>query len=198
MDARSSKNSPLPGPDIVLSSQTVPGPVFFPQKSKLKIERLGPQHLGAITRHLLRLDPDSRAWRFCAPLGDAAIRAYARRIAESDVILLAWRHRGSVRALGEMHETGVWWRRQAELAFSVEPAWRGHGIGKALFRQLLVHARNRFVSKLHLSCLPGNTAMRHIAAGEQARLSIAFSQVDGTLNTELPNFWSYLEELRTG
>lgn len=159
-----------------------------------RIIKLSARHREDFEAHLLRLDIDSRRWRFATPVGDGFLRAYAARIGDGNRTLLGCMADGALRGVAELVESGFWWSRHAELAFSVEPAWRGRKIGTELFRCAVVLARNRWVTQIHLACLPGNAVMRRIAAAGHARLVYDGHQVEGLLLPEAPSPLTYWEE----
>jgi RimJ/RimL family protein N-acetyltransferase len=117
------------------------------------IHALRPAAIGDLEAHLLRLDSDSRRARFGADVSDAFLRAYARSIGEQPgAQVFAALVGDRIRAAVEMRPLGSAWCREAELAFSVETAWQGRGIGTALMAAAVRAARGRDIAHLYLRC----------------------------------------------
>jgi GNAT superfamily N-acetyltransferase len=118
------------------------------------------QDLEELRDHLLRLDPKSRRSRFAMPVDDAFLVAYATSLMRPLCFVIGWFDEGVLRAAGELRliETNI-----AEASFSVEPAWRGRGIGSQLLRRLSEEARELGVRRLYMSCLVENVAMQRLA-----------------------------------
>ncbi len=96
--------------------------------------------------HLLRLDAEGRRERFNGVAGDHFIRDYAARCFAGRTRVFAFIDaQGVVRGAAELHapEKG----EPADIAFSVEPAFRQSGIGSRLFEVVIAAARySRFPS----------------------------------------------------
>jgi RimJ/RimL family protein N-acetyltransferase len=104
------------------------------------LRRLGPPDLPAVERHLLGLGPQDRQRRFLSRVGDAVVSAYARNIDPRQVILFGALDgpEGALLGLAEVHPTGVPGR--LEVAFSMNPAHRGCGLGRRLVAQAVAAA----------------------------------------------------------
>lgn len=116
--------------------------------------------LALLRDHLLRLDPASRRSRFAMPVDDDFLVAYATSLMRPFCLVLGWCEDDVVRAAGELRliEGTI-----AEASFSVEPEWRGRGVGTALFRRLTEEARELGVRCVYMSCLAENVAMQGLA-----------------------------------
>ncbi len=125
--------------------------------------RLWPSDGPAVRAYFLRLDPETRASRFMAAMGDRAAVAYADRAMRARGTMFGVFVDGSLRALGELRPFGAE-RGCAEAALAVERGFRRAGLGSTLLRRLVEAARNRGASELRLRCLPHNAAMRRLAA----------------------------------
>lgn len=160
------------------------------------IRTLWPHEHGKLEGHLLRLGCADRHLRFGMSMNDAGIRAYCRRARWWNSHLVGWvDDAGALRAVGETRWTGTGWPREAELAFSVETPFQGRGMGTALFRRLLDHAKNIYVSRLYVTSLPSNVKMRRIA--RRMGLSIHFEtggDCDGRIELRGPDYGSLFSE----
>lgn len=146
----------------------------------LAVHRLGPHHAAAITRHLLRLDPEDRRLRFGRAMRDEAIDTYVGGIdfARDRVFgifgdgleLAAVAHLAMDVAEGE-----------AELGLSVDAPLRGRGYGMALLRRAVLHASNRGYRALLMHCLAENAAMLHLARKAGLRTVIRAGEADAHL-----------------
>jgi len=135
------------------------------------IRRLSVFDLDEFERHLLRLDPESRRLRFGGVVSDEFLHTYAQSATRWDVVIYGCFTDGSLRAASELRPIQARGGRQAELAFSVEKAWRGRGIGGQLFQRIMRAARNRGYRQLYMSCLAENHAMQCLARKFAAAIS---------------------------
>jgi GNAT superfamily N-acetyltransferase len=120
------------------------------------IRKLLPWETDVLAAHLLRLDPESRHCRFAAGVSDETITAYALQALGSDAVVHGFLDDGT-----------------AEVAVTVEEAWRQTGVGSALFGRLLLTARNRGISDLVMTCLPSNRGMQRLAARFDGKITYA-------------------------
>lgn len=129
---------------------------------------LGPAAITDYHAHLLRLDRMSRWTRFAAAIDDRGIDAHCLRLAAAGAIVTGAFIDGILRGGAEIvaHADGY----RADAAFSVEPAWRGHGIGRSLVACALAEARRRGFDDLILDVLEGNEPMLRLAAQNGAVL----------------------------
>ena len=72
----------------------------------------------------------------------------------------------------------------AELGLSVLEAYRGHGIGTALFNRAAIRARNLQIVELFMICLAQNGAIMHLA--RKAGMRIIVDRGDADAYLELP------------
>jgi GNAT superfamily N-acetyltransferase len=122
-----------------------------------------------IAAHLLRLAPEDRSLRFSAGVvTDEAIRAYVGRIRFGhDLVLGLVSKRGLVFGLAHgcvFHQRG---QMHIDAAFSVDAAWRGVGLGKALMEAVQLRASERASERAALvgMCATRNWPMRRIFEG---------------------------------
>jgi RimJ/RimL family protein N-acetyltransferase len=98
-----------------------------------------------IEDHLLRLCAEDRSLRFAAGLvTDATIRRYVAAIPfERDLVLGLVSQRGSVFGLVHGCVFTADGRSHVEAAFSIDAAWRGHGLATSLMRALTTRVADR-------------------------------------------------------
>ncbi len=144
--------------------------------------------------HLLRLGPQSRRNRFAGPVSDTFVRRYCDDASPLTRELYGAFVDGELRAAGEFALFDRNWPRRAELAFSVEEPWQNQGLGSALFRRLLVHARNQSVRRVYIIAEPGNAPMHRIARKNGMALSVDADEVAGRLELVGPSYLSVMEE----
>ncbi|GEO98013.1 GNAT family N-acetyltransferase [Methylobacterium haplocladii] len=165
---------------------------------RILCRRLWPSDRDAVRAHVLRLDPETRANRFMAALGDTAALAYAERALVADGVAIGGFVDGILRGLGELrpagrHGPGFLLGPLAEAAFVVEQPFRREGLGSALFRRIVGAARSRGVADLHVRCLNGNGPMRLLALRHGAELNPVGSETDGAIHLDRPtplSLWS--------
>ncbi|WP_290650918.1 GNAT family N-acetyltransferase [Aquisalimonas sp.] len=149
--------------------------------------------------HLLRLSPEDRRHRFAGEVTDAFIRSYCEAADPFVVIVFGAFVDGELRAVGEfaLLERACPRRCRAELAFSVEAGWQGQGLGTALFRSLVMHARNRSVAHIYLVTEPDNSRMHRIAS--KFGMTTSPSDEDPTRRVELhgPSYCTVIGEMMT-
>ncbi len=122
-----------------------------------------------IAAHLLRLAPEDRSLRFSAGVvTDETIRGYVGRIRFGhDLVLGLVSQRGHV--FGLAHGCVFHRGRQLhiEAAFSVDAAWRGVGLGKALMKAVQLRASDCASERAALvgMCATRNWPMRRIFEG---------------------------------
>lgn len=127
-----------------------------------EIPNIGPAGIVEYHDHLLRLDRKSRWARFSAALDDRAIDAHCLRLAAAGAMILGMHVDGVLRAAAEIvPHIG---RRCADAAFSVEEAWRGRGIGRALVSRAIATAKADGYDELALDVLDSNEPMLRLVA----------------------------------
>lgn len=132
-----------------------------PAPAALRLRPAGPGDAAAISAHFLRLSPEDRALRFCGAPCEATLARHAREVAEgapagvAAVETDAGTGAERVRGLAEVFVTDG----TAELAVSLEPAWRGRGLAARLVRAAARMARELGARRLIALTLPGNGPM---------------------------------------
>jgi RimJ/RimL family protein N-acetyltransferase len=158
------------------------------------IRRLWRADLAAYRDHLLRLDLQTRRDRFSGAVSDAFLERYAERAFAEDRIVLAYMIGGEVRGVAELCPFASPYADEGEAAFSVETPYRLRGVGTALFRRLILLARNRGIRTLHVRCLPQNRAMQILARRHGARLVFEHEEAHGQVDAGPPTPFSLLQE----
>ncbi|HYN39838.1 MAG TPA: GNAT family N-acetyltransferase [Rhodospirillales bacterium] len=131
-------------------------------------------------QHLLRLSPTDRRLRFNFPADDAAIEAYVGKLAPPRDRILA-HFADDLTVVGGVH-IAFCRGDVVELAFSVEPANKGRGIGTALFSRAIVFARNRGGRSARTYCLAENREMRRLARRAGMEVHVAAGEGEGVLD----------------
>ncbi len=143
--------------------------------------------------HLLRLDAEDRRLRFGYPISDQAIRDHVRRIdTKADRILVQVDEDLNVIAAAHIAagRPGT-----VEFAFSVDRDWRGRGLGRQLFEQAILWARNRGLRDAFIYYLVDNRAMRRLARQAGMTSHNEAGEIEGQLRLQPPTPLSYLREL---
>ena len=144
--------------------------------------------------HLLRLDPASRHCRFGSGVSDEFIHNYVPTTFALNAVVHGFFVDGVLRGAAELRPLGPTFAREAEAAFSIEPAWQSLGVGSALLDRTLLTARNRGIKTLHMACLADNRRMQELARKFAAELSFDFGSVVGEVAAPRPTPLSVLRE----
>ena len=139
------------------------------------VRALAPAQIHHFQWHLLRLEDGCRRSRFGSPTSDAFLREYGERVDGSNTVVLGYFVDGH-------------WSGKAEIAFSVEKAWQGMGIGTALMAAVIEAARIRGIGTLYLTCHTLNRWMQRVAEGVAAKIGFenceCFAEIDVTAHQE--------------
>ncbi|UYW27097.1 GNAT family N-acetyltransferase [Methylorubrum extorquens] len=152
-------------------------------RGRPSLRRLWPSDGPAVHAFFLRLDPETRASRFMAAVGDRAAAAYAAQAMVAPGLIVGVFVDGTLRAIGELRPFGP---GQAEAALTVERGFRRAGLGLKLLRRLAEAARNRGLVELRLRCMPHNVAMRRLVAGLGAELRLTEGESEGAIRLAQP------------
>ena len=125
--------------------------------------KLSPSELSRYREHLLRLEPIDRHMRFGGAVSDAVIEQHCLRMDWHDTVVIGCFEDGVLCGAAELRTAGDLFPSRGELAFSVERAFQGRGIGRALMSRILTVARNRGIRQVNLICLLENRAMQNLA-----------------------------------
>lgn len=158
---------------------------------RLDLRRLWARDAPAVLAHYRRLDPTSRRRRFFAALDDTALAERAALVGSPELPMVGGFDGAEVRALGELSLAGD---GTAEMALSVEPAWRGQGVGTAIVRRLIEKASNRGVRRVVARCLDENRAMQQLARRVGAAIRNDAGELEGTIGAPPATWLSLLDE----
>lgn len=158
------------------------------------IRKLLPTEADRLRAHFLKLDPEGRRLRFGALLSDGAVGDYVERIDWLRSLQLGWFEAGELRGLAQLAWTEILWPHEAELATSVEAAWRDHGIASTLVARALLAARNRGIRRITMMCLAENAPMLHIARKLDGEFEFLDELRIGRVDPGPPDPASLLEE----
>jgi GNAT superfamily N-acetyltransferase len=145
--------------------------------------------------HLLRLDPESRRSRFGGAVADELIERYGASAMQPGNLVHGFLVDGVLRGVAELRPLGSAFRREAEVAFSIEKPWQSHGVGSALLERTLLAARNRGIRHLHMTCLLKNARMQQLARKYSAELSFDLGSVVGEVEAPQATPLSLFREL---
>jgi RimJ/RimL family protein N-acetyltransferase len=135
----------------------------FPFGPQGVIRQLRPSELPCFREHLLRLDTKSRRDRFNGAIDDDFLIAYAERCFRDGATVIGYVEGDRLPGAAELHERADLIGPTGEIAFSVERAWQGRGIGSALFERLIANAYWLGYAKLRVTTHPQNGVARAMA-----------------------------------
>lgn len=158
------------------------------------IRRLWAGERNQVRDHLLRLDGEERHLRFGGYTSTARIAAYCDRLDWRRRLILGYVVAGHVRGVGELALIGNASSRAAELAVSVERPFRNRGIGTMLAWRLVVAARNRLISRVHMICLIDNDRAVRMARRLDGTLAFDQGEAEARIEPAWPTPWTWLEE----
>ncbi|MBL8670108.1 MAG: GNAT family N-acetyltransferase [Alphaproteobacteria bacterium] len=167
----------------------------------IQIRILSPADLPLIEAHLLRLAPEDRRLRFGFPLKDDAVRAHCRALPWPHALLFGHVQAGVLLGLGMLAwDAGVAradWRRDGELAVTVDRAARRQGIGAALTKVVVLAARNRWLRRLHIHYLTENLPMQALARTLHPVVTVEAGESEASLELAPPTQMSMAQEWLT-
>jgi GNAT superfamily N-acetyltransferase len=145
------------------------------------VQRLGDSARAALLTHFLALPAEDQRLRFGASLSPLSIAAYVEGIDFDSSALFAV-HDDRLQLVGVAHV--AFGDDRAELGLSVLPAYRGHGLGGAMFERAVAHARNRLVTRIFMHCLVENVAIMRLA--QKFDMDIVLDSGDADAHLALP------------
>ncbi len=124
------------------------------------VYKLHPAEFADYFKHMTRIDEQGRKERFKAAYDDASLQSHALRLAISETIVMGIRLDGDIRATIEIipSQTG----QTATAAVLVEPAYRGHGLGRRLLREAITTSRPLGIRTLLFDVHTENAPMMHL------------------------------------
>jgi RimJ/RimL family protein N-acetyltransferase len=120
-----------------------------------------PGEFGMYREHLLRLSPEDRRLRFQHPISDEAIGRFVGSLAPSQNRILAVLDSND-RVIAVV-QIAIGRNATAELAFSVDAAWRNRGLAGNLLASALIWAKAQGIRRVCMSCLARNRSMLRLA-----------------------------------
>jgi GNAT superfamily N-acetyltransferase len=155
------------------------------------VRRLNGAMRATLLAHLLELPMRDRSLRFGTALAPTVIAAYTDGIDfERDAVFVV--HDARVVPVGTAHV--AFEDDLAELAFSVLPTHRCRGIGSALFKHAVAHARSRRVPRLYMHCLAENAPVMRIARKFGMHIVVGAGDADAYLTLQLASLaWIAIE-----
>jgi GNAT superfamily N-acetyltransferase len=124
------------------------------------IQRLNEGVRASLAAHFFALPMRDRCLRFGAALAPEIIAAYVAGIDFGRDAVLGL-HDDRLALAGVAHVAFV--DDLAEVGLSVLPTHRGRGVGSALFKRAVAHARSRRIPRLFMQFLSANAPIMHIA-----------------------------------
>ena len=149
--------------------------------------------------HLCSLDAEARRLRFGRAISDQGIHDSVASLARIPHAILV--HEDDKLTIAGAALVTSSDRALAELAFSVDGAWRRQGLATSLARRALLWARNRDIGQIGIFCLAENVSMRRLAQRIGVHLQIEGPDCEGTLVLPRRTPFSLMEEMvveRTG
>jgi GNAT superfamily N-acetyltransferase len=155
------------------------------------VHRLKERSRATLLAHLLALPMRDRSLRFGMALAPTVIAAYVGGIDfDRDAVFVVYDNQ--VVPIGIAHiafEDDL-----AELAFSVLPTHRCLGVGSAMFKRAVPHARSRCVPRLYMHCLAENAPVMRIARKFGMHIVVSTGNADAYLKLQLDSLaWVAIE-----
>jgi len=145
------------------------------------IQRLNESIRATLVAHFLALPMKDRSLRFGASLPPKVIAAYVDGIDfDHDAVFGVQDDR--LELVGVAHV--AFEDDLAEVGLSVLPAYRGRGLGRALFERAMAHARNRRIPMLFMHYLWENAPIMRIA--QRFRMAIVARAGEADAHLRLP------------
>jgi len=151
---------------------------FLTTINRMIIRELVEEERDKVMAFLLALSEHDRYRRFCRPMPDDAMRAYAARVDwETTVVFGAFDVRAQLIGILELCDNGA----AGEIAVAVVPAHRGRGVGRALMDRALLKAKVQGKERVMLTCLVENESMRRLARKVGLDATVERGEVERTL-----------------
>ena len=149
-----------------------------------RIRKLWPVEGGAFRRHLLRLDAETRQFRFGTPVNDNFLEAYAETAQRLGTVVYGAFLGSEMYASAELRALHVLGDEMAEAAFAVETMHRHQGLGSALMERIITTAQNRGIHQLHMICARENQAMQRLGEKFGAHFRRDHGEALGEIETD--------------
>ena len=161
---------------------------------KYRIRKLWPLETETFRRHLLRLDPETRQFRFGSPVNDNLLNTYAETAFRIGTVVYGAFVGSEMYASAELRALHAVGDEMAEAAFVVETAHRHHGLGSVLMDRIITAAQNRAIHQLHMICARDNQPMQKLGEKFGAQFRIDHGEALGEIETDPPTALSILGE----
>ena len=159
------------------------------------VAQLGPHHRGRVLQHLRDLRAEDLRLRFGYAVTDAALCLYVRKLHFSrDAIFGIFDEAAELLALGHLGFDKSPSSKTAEFGVSVLPHARRRGLGLRLLQRAAVHARNRGATRLIMTYMPENDALRLLAQRAGMHLIPDADEPRATLSLDPPTAVSLMDE----
>ena len=159
------------------------------------VAQLGPHHRGRVLQHLRQLSSRDLRLRFGYAVTDDALRLYVRKLHFSrDAVFGIFDEAAELLALGHVGFDQDAAFKTAEFGISVLPHARRQGLGSRLLQRAAVHARNRGATRLLMTYMPENEALKHLAQKASMHLIPDVDEPRATLSLEPATAASLMDE----
>jgi L-amino acid N-acyltransferase YncA len=159
-----------------------------------RIRKLWPVEGEAFRRHLLRLDAETRQFRFGSAVSDNFLTAYAETARRIGTVVYGAFQGSDMYASAELRALHALGDEMAEAAFAVEAGHRHQGLGSALMDRVITTAQNRGIHQLHMICARENQPMQRLAQKFGARFRIDQGEALGEIAPRRMTAFSLLDE----
>jgi GNAT superfamily N-acetyltransferase len=149
-----------------------------------RIRKLWPLEGEAFRRHLLRLDAETRQFRFGSAVNDNFLNAYAETARRIGTVIYGAFLGPDMFASAELRALHAMGDDMAEAAFVVESAHRHLGLGSALMDRIITAAQNRGIHQLHMICARNNQPMQRLGEKFGAHFRIDHGEALGEIETD--------------
>jgi acetyltransferase len=164
--ARDGRLAIKPYPKELESRETIPG------LGEFCVRPIKPQDLAAFNRFFARLNPDDVRLRFFSPLKSLPANLLARLTQidyDRDMAFVLFDGEGEM--MGTAHLAADPDKQTAEYAVLVRSDLKGHGIGSALMRRLVVYAKRAGIGEIYGDVLEENAMMLSLCRDLGCRLA---------------------------
>ena len=159
------------------------------------VAQLGPHHRPRLVQHLRALSAHYLWLRFGYTVTDDALRLYVRHLNFSrDALFGIFDEAAELLALGHLGFDKNAQPRTAEFGVSVLTGARRQGLGLRLLQRAAMHARNRGATRLMMTYLPENDALKHLARRAGMQLVSDPYEPRAYLSLEAPTAASLMDE----
>lgn len=147
-----------------------------------------------VAAYYLALPLPDRRRRFCGGVGEDFVKDYVRRLDWGRASVFAAFEGDAIVGVVELVRPPGHWIVEAEIAISVAPGFRRQGVGAALMRAALAHARNRFLAAAYVVTAADNRPMQALAARFGAAFKSSFGEIEGRISLAWPGYDSLVNE----